>query len=94
MGGQTAGLKIGILSTPSVFLHLRDQKAPFFDDCINFEFDRRFDVFGHQFEFFDFRDGSAVKVRQRSCATPWQTLPTSFTFVHRTAVLGEVRELL
>ena len=62
LGGSKAGLKIAILSTPSVFLYLRDQNASFFDDCINFEFDRRFEVFGHQFEFFDFHDAAAVTV--------------------------------
>ena len=64
-GGVTAGLKIAILSTPSVFLRLQEQGAPYFDDCINFEFDRRFEVFGHQFEFFDFQDAHALMVRLR-----------------------------
>ena len=60
MGGTRGGLKIAILSTPSVFLALREQKAPFFDDCVLFEFDHRFDVFQHQFEHFDYRDATGV----------------------------------
>jgi hypothetical protein len=63
MGGVRAGLKIGILSTPSVFLRLKERGAPFFDDCVNFEFDRRFEAFAHQFQFFDFRDAGEVMVR-------------------------------
>eukprot|EP01089_Gocevia_fonbrunei_P013956 TRINITY_DN3709_c0_g1_i1.p1 TRINITY_DN3709_c0_g1~~TRINITY_DN3709_c0_g1_i1.p1 ORF type:complete len:225 (-),score=40.94 TRINITY_DN3709_c0_g1_i1:46-720(-) len=48
------GAKIGCISTPSVFRHLRRKKLNESRDCYLFEFDARFECYNSQFIFYDY----------------------------------------